>query len=121
MQQIVGWLERPQKRIGLDNLGTQQPCVTIYTRLLPGVTNVTDRAAYFGFYPWFIRAFEARYPSAPDAKFRETLRLADCLMTLVAERHAVALGEDIAGHSATCPGRLTLGPVVRELQAGEVV
>lgn len=121
MQQNVGWLERPLKKIGLDNLGAQQPCVTIYTRLLPGVTNVTDRAAYFGFYPWFIRAFEARYPSAPDAKFRETLRLADCLMTLVAERHAVALGEDIAGHSATCPGRLTLGPVVRELQAGEVV
>jgi hypothetical protein len=61
MQQTLGWLERPQKKIGLDNLGTQQPCVAIYTWLLPGATNVTDRAASYGFYPWFIRAFEARY------------------------------------------------------------
>jgi len=119
VQQTIGWLERPLKKIGLDNLGTQQPCVTIYTRLLPGITNVTDRAAYFGFYPWFIRAFEARHPEASETQFRETLRLADCLMTLVAERHAIACGEDIARHSATCPGRLTLGPVVRDLQPGQ--
>jgi len=117
MQQTVGWLERPLKKIGLDNLGAQQPCVMIYTRLLPGITNVTDRAAYFGFYPWFIRAFEARHPEAPETQFRETLRLADCLMTLVAERHALVSGGDIARHSATCPGRLTLGPVVRDLQS----
>lgn len=115
MQQNVGWLERPLKKIGLDNLGAQQPCVTIYTRLLPGVTNVTDRAAYFGFYPWFIRAFEARYPGASEALFREKLRLADCLLTLVAERHAITQQEDIARHSATCPGRLTLGPVAHQL------
>ena len=42
-QPVVGWLERPKDKVGLDNLGTQQPCVFIYTRLLPGVTNVTDR------------------------------------------------------------------------------
>src|SRR3954471_4260743 len=113
-QLVVGWLERPQLKIGLDNLGTQQPCIAIYTRLLPGVTNVTDRAAYFGFYPWFIRAFDTRYPDAPDPKFREMLRLADCVMTLVAERHAIACGEDIDRHSATCPGRQKLGPAARE-------
>jgi hypothetical protein len=53
---VVGWLERPAEKIGLDNLGTQQPCITIYSRLLPGVMNVTDRVSYFGFYPWFVRA-----------------------------------------------------------------
>src|SRR5262245_2615336 len=118
MQQAFGWLERPQKKIGLDNLGTQQPCVAIYTRLLPGVTNVTDRAAYFGFYPWRIRAFEARYANASDATFREKLRLADCLMTLIAERHAITTQEDIGRHSATCPGRQTLGPVAHQLSDG---
>jgi hypothetical protein len=121
MQQTVGWLERPLKKIGLDNLGAQQPCVRIYTRLLPGITNVTDRAAYFGFYPWFIRAFETRHPDASETQFRDTLRLADCLMTLVAERHAIACGEDTARHSAACPGRLTLGPVARDLQPGQTV
>lgn len=121
MQQNIGWVERPQKKVGLDNLGAQQPCVMIYTRLLPGVTNVTDRAAYFGFYPWFIRAFEARYPEATEAVFREKLRLADCLMTLTAERHAITQQEDIARHSATCPGRQTLGPVAHQLQDGATV
>lgn len=121
MQQTIGWLERPLKKLGLDNLGAQQPCVAIYTRLLPGVTNVTDRAAYFGFYPWLIRAFEARYPEASEAQFRETLRVADCLMTLVAERHAIAMEEDVTRHSATCPGRLTLGPVARDLAPGQTV
>jgi hypothetical protein len=93
----------------------------IYSRLLPGVTNVTDRAAYFGFYPWFIRVFEARYPSASDASFREKLRLADCLMTLVAERHAISLNEDVGRHSAACPGRLTLGPVAQHLEENSYV
>lgn len=121
MQQVVGWLERPLKKLGLDNLGTQQPCVAIYTRLLPGVTNVTDRAAYFGFYPWFIREFEARFEGASDNQFRAALRLADCLMTLVAERHAIATGEDASRHSATCPGRLKLGPAIRDLEPGQAI
>jgi len=121
MQEYVGWLERPVKKIGLDNLGTQQPCVAIYTRLLPGITNVTDRAAYFGFYPWFIRAFERRYPAASDASFRDKLRLADCLTTLVAERHAITQKEDVGAHSAACPGRLTLGPVAHQLAEHTVV
>jgi len=57
--------ERPTEKIGLDNLGTQQPCIAIYSRLLPGVTNVTDRASYSDFYPWFLRAFEQRFPMLP--------------------------------------------------------
>lgn len=121
MQQTVGWLERPLKKIGLDNLGAQQPCVMIYSRLLPGITNVTDRAAYFGFYPWFIGNFEARHPNASETQFREALRRADCLMTLVAERHAVAVGEEIDRHSAACPGRQTLGPALRELAAAQFI
>ena len=121
MQQIFGWLERPQKKLGLDNLGAQHACVTIYTRLLPGVTNVTDRAAYFGFYPWFVHAFEQRHPTASEGAFRQKLRLADCLMTLVAERHAIKLGQDIGRHSATCPGRLTLGPVAHGISQGDRV
>lgn len=30
-QPVVGWLERPKDKIGLDNLGTQQPCIMIYS------------------------------------------------------------------------------------------
>ena len=118
-QPVVGWLERPKDKIGLDNLGTQQPCITIYSRLLPGVTNVTDRAAYFGFYPWFIRAFEQRFPNATDPEFRASLRRADCLFTLIAERHSIACGDhDAALHGAACAGRQKLGPAATALSSG---
>jgi hypothetical protein len=112
----VAWLDRPTEKVGLDNLGTQQPCVFLYSRLLPGVTNVTDRAHYFGYYPWFVRAFDARYPKAPDAQFREMLRRGDCLICLVAERHATVSGDaDVDRHGGRCPGRLTLGPAALDL------
>ena len=118
-QPVVGWLERPKDKIGLDNLGTQQPCIMIYSRLLPGVTNVTDRAAYFGFYPWFIRAFEQRFPNATDPEFRTALRRADCLFTLVAERHAIVCGDRNASlHGAACAGRQKLGPAATALSSG---
>jgi hypothetical protein len=118
-QLVVGWLERPQLKIGLDNLGTQQPCIAIYSRLLPGVTNVTDRASYFGFYPWFLRAFEQRFPEAPDADFRVALRRADCLVTLIAERHDIATGgNDASIHGAACAGRQKLRPAAVTLSEG---
>ena len=118
-QPVVAWLERPKDKIGLDNLGTQQPCIAIYSRLLPGVTNVTDRASYFGFYPWFIRAFEQRFPDATDPEFRTALRRADCLFTLVAERHAITCGDhDASLHGAACAGRQKLGPAATALSAG---
>jgi hypothetical protein len=113
---VVAWLERPKYKSGLDNIGTQQPCVLIYSYLLPGITNVTDRAIYFGFYPWFIRAFEKRYPDASEAEFRKELRKADCLLTLIAHRHAIALNDgDDAAHGATCPGSRKLRPAAAEL------
>lgn len=116
---VTGWLERPTARVGLDNLGAQQPCVTIYTHLLPGITNVTDRAAYFGFYPWFIRAFSFRYPNATQSEFRDALRRADCLVTLIAERHAIQCDDPDAGaHGATCPGRQKLSPAAIEISNG---
>jgi hypothetical protein len=119
---VVGWLERPAEKIGLDNLGTQQPCIAIYSRLLPGVTNVTDRVSYFGFYPWFVRAFEQRFPHATDAEFRDALRRADCLYTLVAERHAIACGDhDASLHGAACAGRQKLGPAATALSAGSTL
>lgn len=118
-QPVVGWLERPKDKIGLDNLGTQQPCIMIYSQLLPGVTNVTDRAAYFGFYPWFILAFEQRFPNATDSDFRTALRRADCLFTLVAERHAIVCGDhDASLHGAACAGRQQLGPAAAALSRG---
>jgi len=112
----TAWVGRPVRRTGLDNLGTQQPCVLIYSYLLPGITNVTDRAIYYGFYPWFIRAFVNRYADADGNRFRAELRKADCLLTLIAQRHG-AITPDVDGgrHGGACPGTQKLGPAVQEL------
>jgi hypothetical protein len=61
-----------------------------------------ERHGSRGFYPWFIRALEARYPDASETTFREKLRFADCLMTLIAERHAITTQDDIGRRG---PGR----------------
>jgi hypothetical protein len=83
------------------------------------VTNVTDRISYYGFYPWFLRAFEQRFPDATDLEFRTALRRADCLFTLVAERHAIACGDhDDFLHAAACAGRRKLGPAAAALSDG---
>lgn len=115
-QPIASWLDRPTVKDGLDNIGTQQPCVLVYSQLLPGITNVTDRAWYFGYYPWFIRAFEQRFPNASEAQFRDKLRRSDCLVTLVAERHAIALNDaEPPRHSGACPGTQKLGPAAAQV------
>jgi hypothetical protein len=99
----------------LDHLAVQAPCINIYGRLIPGITNVTDRARYYSFYPWLIWAFDQQGYTRYDDEFIERFRRADCLFTLVAERHAVISGGDYADHSAAMVGRDTLSAVAREL------
>jgi hypothetical protein len=112
---------RPSDR-AWDNIGTQQPCVLIYSHLLPGITNVTDRAVYYGFYPWFIWAFEKRRPDASDAEFRAELRKADCLLTLIAYRHAVACRDhDNGRHGVSCPGNRKLAPAAEDLRPDDIL
>lgn len=112
----TSWIQRPTHRTGLDNLGTQQPCVLIYSHLLPGITNVTDRAVYYGFYPWFTRAFARRHPNASGSAFRAELRKADCLLTLIAQRHGFRTPDaDNGRHGGACPGSQKLGPAAQQL------
>ncbi|MBQ5947316.1 hypothetical protein KBW98_07425, partial [Massilia sp. ST3] len=82
----TGWVKPPMSIGGLDHLGTQAPCVLIYSQLLPGITNVTDRARYYSLYPWIVWAFDQRYPKNDHLQFVEFFRRADCLFTLISER-----------------------------------
>lgn len=91
----VAWVRPPEPIPGLDHLGVQAPCVALYGQLLPGITNATDRARYYSFYPWLLRAFERRYPGSD--KFQRVLRRAECLFTLTAIRHQRVLGDSEEG------------------------
>lgn len=117
MKVSTGWVSPPQAIGGLDHLGTQAPCILIYSQLLPGITNVTDRARYYSFYPWLIWSFDQRYPTATAENFVEFYRRADCLLTLIAERHSRTTDNNNERHGAAMVGRNQLLPALDRLQA----
>jgi len=119
MDGLTAWVAHPPSAQGLDHLGTQAPCISLYSRLLPGITNVTDRARYYSLYPWLIWKFDQHFKTASQKDFETFYRRADCLLTLVAERHARRAQEAGANHGAAMIGRLTLLPALDRLEAGE--
>jgi len=89
--------------------------------LLPGITNVTDRARYYSLYPWFIWAFDKRYKDADAAKFEQLFRRADCLLTWVAERHSQCTDGNTAKHAIAMAGRQKLVPALAELHGNKTL
>lgn len=116
----TGWVKRPYSTKGLDPIGVQAPCINIYAQLLPGITNVTDRARYYSFYPWMIWAFD----QLPGNKSRRDLihwvRRADCLFTLIGIRHRLKSNDDDSlKHDARLIGSQTLRPALASLKDGD--
>lgn len=89
----TAWVKPPQGITGLDHLGVRAPCENLYTRLLPGITNVTDRARYYSFYPWLVWAFEQHTGALRARPLAQTVRRAECLLTLIGVRHSDNVGE----------------------------
>ena len=104
----TGWVTPPIPIRGLDHLGVQAPCIALYGQLLPGITNVTDRARYYSFYPWLLWSFERRYTDHSKDAFCRVLRRAECLLGLIASYHETDLGEDDGTHGTGTIGRRKL-------------
>ena len=121
MKLDTSWVLPPQSIGGLDHLGTQAPCVLIYSQLLPGITNVTERARYYSFYPWLIWSFDNRYKKDNITKFIEFFRRADCLFTLISECHSRNTDGDNERHGVAMVGRVQLLPALDRLEAGELL
>lgn len=115
MEITTAWVQPPTQIVGLDHLAVQAPCISIYSRLLPGITNVTDRARYYSFYPWLIWSFDQIGLTKFDDEFVERFRRADCLFTLIAEHHAYSSGGDYDDHAGAMVGSNTLAPVAKAL------
>jgi hypothetical protein len=75
----TNWLSPPRSIKGQDQLGSQAPCEITYSQLLPGITNVTDRARYFSFYSWVAWSFDHRLKTLEAQEYVEYYRRADCL------------------------------------------
>jgi hypothetical protein len=105
-EETVAWVEPPEPIRGLDHLGVQAPCIELYGQLLPGITNVTDRARYYSFHPWLVWSFERRYEDHSVDAFRRVLRRAECLFALIAIRHTRVVGDiDHGRHGVAMVGR----------------
>ena len=113
MSVATAWVKPPHDITGQDHLGVRAPCESIYKQLLPGITNVTDRARYYSFYPWLLWAFEQHDGKLKRNPFFHTLRRADCLFTLIAGWHDSNGGENPQIHNSMI-GAKTLFPVVEE-------
>ena len=112
MEIRTGWVAPPSVAGGLDHIGIQQLPVRIFSNLLPGLTVVTDRVANYSFYPWVSWVFHET-SDATGLDFIHFLRRAECLVTLIAERHAQVRREDERFHSRGLVGRHTLARLIR--------
>jgi hypothetical protein len=113
----TGWVKRQHHAKGLDPLGVQAPCINIYQQLMPGITNVTDRARYYSFYPWLVWAYNHADTRRTRDDFVEWIRRGDCLFSMIAVRHRLVCGDDdYLRHDAGLIGTQTLRSVVTGLE-----
>ena len=120
MKVQTAWINPPNQIRGLDHLGAQAPCINIYGQLLPGITNVTDRARYYSFYPWLVWSLhQTGYEY--DESFIDRFRRGDCLFTLIAERHMQVVGGPREGHVAAMIGSNNLNKKVKGLLEGKSI
>jgi len=121
MDFTTAWLKPSSSKTGRDHLGVQGPCINIYGQLLPGITNVTDRARYYSFYPWFFWACDHHYDDTTWRFITSRFRRADCLFTLIAARHSRKDNEQEELHGLSMVGRNTLIPALDLLDEGKSI
>jgi len=114
----TSWVKPPQQIGGLDHLGVQAPCIQIYGDLLPGITNQTNRARYYSFYPWLLTEFEKRGWRS-DEQLRLMLRRAECLLTLISLTHGHSEEGPQEIHGAAMVGSDILSGAAVKIQQGE--
>lgn len=93
---IPEWTERAEKR-GLDPLGMQNLGVGLYQRLMPGISNVTLRMRYYGFYCWLSDSYARRNGSTDYEEWRRWVRRGEALLALAASRAGWPTGDGAAG------------------------
>ena len=93
MDALPQWTSKVEKR-GLDPLGMQTAGVALYQALLPGISNVTLRMRYYGFFCWLSDAYARRGVTTDFEIWRQWVRRAEALFALVC---ADATGEGGVG------------------------
>lgn len=64
------WAKSGEFKRGRDPLGVQNSSISVYSRLLPGMTNLTLRLRYYGYYLWLLN----QYANLPEkSPFKENV------------------------------------------------
>ena len=82
MDAMPQWTSKIDKR-GLDPLGMQNAGVVLYQALLPGISNITLRMRYYGFFCWLSDAYARRGVTTDFELWRQWVRRAEALFALV--------------------------------------
>ncbi len=77
------WTEY-RKKNGLDPLGMQNSSISLYQTFLPGISNVTLRMRYYGFYAWLCRTYAQRIGRTNPEYWKRFIRRAEALYALIA-------------------------------------
>ncbi len=112
----IDWIQRDRRVIdGLDHLGIELVSVNLYQALLPGLTNVTERARYYSFYPWIIHRYAQEGPTERTKEaWRNWFRPLDFGYAVACLAHELELGQDL--------GSSVVGAVkARELMKGQAL
>lgn len=65
---------------GQDMLGMQTSSIATYGVLVPGLTNLTRRIRYYGFYTWILEQYAKRVGKDSIAEFHKYVRRAELLL-----------------------------------------
>ncbi|MGY3396459.1 hypothetical protein ACVWW6_009050 [Bradyrhizobium sp. USDA 3311] len=112
---VPEWTQVRQKG-GLDPLGLQAPSIRLYQALVPGISNVTLRARYYGLYPWLSEGYARQNHDADSEVWKKTVRRTEAAYALIAARSNIENELQETGVAGLRWARDTL----REHQGGSV-
>jgi len=73
---------------GRDPLGLQSTSQAAYSILLPGLTNLTNRLRYYGFYCWLLDEYDSRINKQNYKKQNQFIRRAEYMIALIMNIHS---------------------------------
>lgn len=85
-ESIVPFLGERLKFIrGLDPLGLQNTSDATFSKLLPGLNNVTGRIRYYSFYAWILDMYSKKVGSTDPKDQRQFIRRAEYIIALLCQ------------------------------------
>lgn len=85
MTHITDWTRPGSFSAGRDPLGFQAASVRLYTSLVPGLTNVTNRLRYYSFYCWAVWQFERIHHTTKEDRWIEFIRRCEAAIALACQ------------------------------------